>query len=177
MKVVVRGSGDLGSLVAPIRNEIRVLDPALAIQSVTPLKDLMGNVLAPTRFALVLMSIFAVLALVLAAVGLYGVISYGVGQRTAEIGIRMAFGAERGQILRLVVGRGATLTAMGLVVGTAATLALSRFMASVVHGVSTADPATFIAVALVLSAVGLVASYVPARRATRVDPVAALRAE
>lgn len=175
MKVVVRGSGDLGSLVTPIRNEIRALDPGLAIQSVKSLEDILDDVLAPTRFALVLMSIFASLALILAAVGMYGVISYSVGQRTAEIGIRTAFGADRKRILRLVVGRGAALIAIGVVVGVAAILALSRFAASVVYGVSTLDPATLIAVALVLSAVGLLASYVPARRATVVDPVAALR--
>jgi predicted permease len=177
MKVVVRGSGDVGSLVAPIRNEIRTLDPRLAIHHVATLQALVDVELAPTRFASVLMSIFAGLALGLAAIGLYGVISYGVGQRTAEIGIRMAFGADRGRILRLVVGRGAALTAIGAVVGAAATLALSKFMASVIYGVSTTDPATLIAVALVLSAVGLVASYVPARRATMVDPAVALRTE
>jgi predicted permease len=176
MKVVVRGSGDLGSLIAPIKQEIRALDPGLAIQTVTTLKDLVGNVLAPTRFALMLMSIFAVLALLLAAVGLYGVISYGVGQRTAEIGIRMAFGADRRRIFRLVVGRGAGLIALGTVIGAASTLALSRFLASVVYGVSTTDPVTLVAVALVLLAVGLLASYDPARRAMRVDPVSALRA-
>ncbi len=177
MTVVVRWTGDPGSLVAPIRREIRAVDPGLALQRVMMLEDIVDDVLAPTRFALVLMSIFAGLALVLAAVGLYGVTSYGVGQRTAEIGVRMACGADGGRILRLVVSRGAAMTAIGVVVGAAATLALSRYMASVVYGASTTDPATLFAVALVLAAVGLLASYVPARRATRVDPVSALSAQ
>jgi predicted permease len=176
LTVVVRGSGDLGSLVAPIREEIRSLDPGLAIHHVAALQDLFNVELAPTRFALVLMGIFAGLALVLAAIGLYGVIAYSVRQRTAEIGIRMAFGADRGRVLRLVVGRGVALTAAGAVVGAAATLALSRFVASLVYGVSTADPTTMIVVALLLAAVGLLASYVPARRAAKVDPATALRA-
>ena len=123
------------------------------------------------------MSVFAGVALVLATVGLYGVISYSVRQRTAEIGIRMTFGADKGQILRLVVGRGAVLIALGVVVGVAVVLALSRFMSSLLYGVSTNDPITLVAVAVLLSFVGLVASYVPARQAARVDPMAALRTE
>jgi predicted permease len=176
LKVIVRGSGDLGPLFAPIRQEIRSLDPGLAIHHVATLQDLFNVELAPTRFALVLMGIFAGLALALAAIGLYGVIAYSVSQRTAEIGIRMAFGADSGRVLRLVVGRGVALTAAGAVVGAAATFALSRFVASLVYGVSTADPTTMIVVALVLAAVGLLASYVPARRAAKVDPASALRA-
>ncbi len=175
MKVVVRGSGDLGSLVAPIRREIRALDPGLAMQSVVTLESLIDNVLAPTRFTLVLMSVFAALALALAGVGLYGVVSYGVDQQTAEIGVRMALGADRERIVRTVVGRGAALAIIGAVAGAGATLALSRYMASTVYGVSTADPATLVVVALVLSAVCLLASYVPARRASARNPVAALK--
>lgn len=176
-KYIVRGSGDVGSLVTAIRREIRMLDPGLAIHHVASLEDLVDEELADDRLALVLMGIFAGLALVLASVGLYGVISYSTRQRTAEIGIRMALGADRNRILLLVLGRGGTLIAIGALLGVAVALALSRFIASLMYGVSTTDPATVIVVVLVLSAVGLLASLIPGRRATRVDPAAALRAE
>jgi predicted permease len=175
--LVVRASSDLDALTGTVRRELIALDPRLSIYNVATLEGLVDDKLAPTRFTLVLMSVFAGVALVLATVGLYGVISYSVRQRTAEIGIRMTFGADKGQILRLVVGRGAVMIALGVVVGVAVVLALSRFMSSLLYGVSTNDPITLIVVAVLLSFVGLVASYVPARQAARVDPVAALRAE
>jgi putative ABC transport system permease protein len=177
MHLVVRGSGDLTSLVAPIRTLIRELDPGLALTNVTMLEELVDDVLAPTRFTLLLMSIFAGLALVIAAVGLYGVIAFVVGQRTAEIGMRMALGADRLAVLKLVVGQAVLLIVLGAAMGVMATLGLSRFVESVVYGVSTTDLTTLIVVALVLTATGMLASYVPARRAMSVDPLVALRRE
>jgi len=175
--IVARSSGDLGALTDAVRREVIALDPTLSIYNVTTLDGLVDDQLAPTRFTLFLMSVFAGVALVLAMVGLYGVVSYVVRQRTAEIGIRMTFGADRARILRMVVGRGAVLTALGVVVGVGVVLALSRFMRSLLYEVSSIDPVTLVAVAALLAVVGLVASYIPARRATRVDPVAALRTE
>jgi predicted permease len=177
MDIVVRGSGDPGSLVTPIRDEIRALDPGLAITNVTMLEDLVEDVLAPERFAFLMMSIFAGLALILATVGLYGVIAYVVGERTAEIGMRMALGADKVRVLKPVVGKALLLIAVGAVIGVLATLGLSRLAANVVYGVSATDAKSLIVVALVLSAAGLLASYMPARRAMNVDPVAALRGE
>jgi putative ABC transport system permease protein len=177
LNIVVRGSGNHRSLITPVQNVIREMDPSIAVSNVTMLEDLVADVLAPTRFTFLLMSIFAALALILAAVGLYGVIAYSVSQRTAEIGMRMALGADRVRVLKLVVGRAVVLIVIGAAVGVMATLGLSKFAASVVYDVSTTDPATLVAVALVLSAAGVLASYVPARRAMSVDPVAALRGE
>jgi putative ABC transport system permease protein len=124
-----------------------------------------------------LLSVFAALALVLAGVGIYSVIAYSVSQRTQEIGIRMALGAGRGDVVKMVVRQGMTLTFIGVAAGLTAALVLTRLMASLLFHIGSTDPLTYIAVSLILSAVALVASYVPARRATRVDPIAALRYE
>jgi putative ABC transport system permease protein len=132
---------------------------------------------AQERLTMVLLSVFAGAALLLAAVGIYGVIAYSVTQRTQEIGIRMALGAQRGDVLRMVVGQAALLSAAGIACGAGAALGLTRLMVGLLYEVRPADPLTFGAVAVVLAAVALLASYVPARRATRVDPVIALRAE
>lgn len=151
--------------------------PYIALHHVTTLEGLIDEQLAPTRFVLLLLGIFAAVAMILTAVGLYGVISYTVRQRTAEIGVRMAFGAEKRHILKMVAGRGFGLTAFGLVLGVGGTLGLGRFVGSLLYGVSATDPATMLAVGLLLAGIGLLASYVPALRATHVDPVSALRAE
>ena len=176
-RFVVRSSSNPGALVGPIRAQVRAMDPDIALHHVTTLQALIDDQLAPTRFVLLLMGIFAAVATILAAVGLYGVISYTVRQRTAEIGVRMALGAEEGLILKLIVGRGLSLTALGLVLGVLGALGLGRFMDSVLYGVSATDPATLIVVGLLLAGIGLLGTYVPAKRATRVDLVSALRVE
>jgi ABC-type antimicrobial peptide transport system permease subunit len=133
--------------------------------------------LASRRFAMILLAVFAALALVLASIGIYGVISYIAGQRTHEIGIRMALGAQRSHVLKIVLGQGARLALLGVVIGLAAAVGLTRLMTTILYGVSATDPLTFSAVAIVLALVALVACYIPARRAMRVDPIVALRYE
>lgn len=133
--------------------------------------------LASRRFAVMLLGSFAVLALVLAAIGLYGVMAYAVGRRTHEIGIRMALGAERGAILKMVVAKGLKLALLGVTPGVIGALGLTRLLSGLLYGVKPTDPVTLIVVSCVLTLVGLVASYIPARRAAKVDPVVALRHE
>lgn len=133
--------------------------------------------LSSLRFNTVALSIFAGLGLILATVGIYGVMAYSVGQRTHEIGIRMALGAQPGTVMRLVLGQGMLLVLIGVAVGLALSFGLTRILASLLYGVTATDPTTFVSVALVLSLVALLASYIPARRATKVDPLVALRDE
>jgi putative ABC transport system permease protein len=147
------------------------------VQSVTVGETFMREQLAPTRFAMALLLAFAVIALVLSAVGLYGVIAYSVTQRTREIGVRVALGADRRSVERLVVGEGLRLTTAGLVVGILSALASTRLLAGLLYGVSPADPASYVGIGLLVVAIASVASWIPARRAVRIDPVAALRAE
>ncbi|MGC9951326.1 MAG: FtsX-like permease family protein [Bryobacteraceae bacterium] len=138
---------------------------------------IISDSLAARRFSMVLLGIFAALALTLSCVGIYGVLSYLAGQRTHEIGIRMALGAQRSDVLRLILGHGAKMALIGVAVGVVASLALTRLMDKLLFGVSAYDPLTFIAVACLLILVALAASYIPARRAMRVDPTVALRYE
>jgi putative ABC transport system permease protein len=133
--------------------------------------------LSSERFSMILMAIFAGLALIMASVGIYGVTSYVTSQRTHEIGIRMALGAERSDVLKLVIGHGLKLALVGVIVGIAGALALTRFLASLLYGVKPTDPLTFVAVSLILTAVAMLACYIPARRAARIDPNVALRYE
>ncbi len=139
--------------------------------------SIISDSLASQRFSMAVLGIFALLALALASVGIYGVISYLVGQRTQEIGIRVALGANRSDVLRMVLGDGMKMTLIGVVIGLAAAAGLTRLMASLLFGVSATDPLTFTAVAILLSIVALAACYIPARRAMRVDPMVALRYE
>jgi putative ABC transport system permease protein len=173
--LVVRGTGDPGRLTGPIREAVRALDPDLPLDKVATLSDVVSASLAQSRFKAVLLALFAGLALVLALVGVYGVVSYSVTQRTHELGIRMALGARRDQVLGLVVRQGMTQVLIGLALGLVLAWFASRFLAGQIYGLSATDPLTFVAVPLGLAAVALVANYLPARRATRVDPLVALR--
>jgi predicted permease len=176
--LVVRGEGDATALLPAIRGALRALDPEVPFSDVKTLEQLVeGRALASTRFGTGLSGIFGLLALGIAMVGLYGVLSYAVSRRVREIGIRMALGASRGEVLRLVVGQGMRLAAAGVGLGTAAAVAVARFLSSLFFGIGTADAAVFAVVVAALAGVAFLASYVPARRATRVDPLAALRYE
>ena len=168
---------DAAQLTAAARAEIKAFDPDQIIWRTQTLEQLVGTSVAPRRFNMMLLGIFAGVALVLAAVGLYGVMSYFVSWRTHEIGVRMALGAKRADVLHLVVRQGMTMTLIGLAIGLAGAIALSRLMTSMLFGVSTTDPLTFTGVSVVLLAVALLACLIPARRATRVDPLKALRYE
>ena len=173
----VRTSGDPRAAVATVRSQIQSLDRNLAITNVQTIEEVLNQGLWAPRMAAVLLTLFGVLALMLAATGVYGVLSYSVTQQTREIGIRMALGARPAAVVRWVVGQGFRLAAAGLLIGLIAGLVLMRFVASLLFGVSAHDPATFGAVALVLAIVAFLACYVPARRASRVSPLVALRYE
>lgn len=159
------------------QNMIEAVDPEIPLSKIQVMDEYLVEARAPTQIALTLIGLFAVLALVLASVGLYGVITYSVRQRTREIGVRMAYGAPEATVVRLVVGQGLLLTVGGLAVGLVGALVATRLVSSLFYGVSAADPITFVAVSLLLLVVALVASYLPARRATRMDVVETLRDE
>ena len=175
MTFLVRTSKDPAALVPAIRRELRQVDPELPMASVATMEQLLGDSLARSRFTMSLLGVFAAVALALTAVGIYGVISYNVAQRTHEIGIRMALGAQRGNVLGLVLGQGARLMIAGVGLGVISALALTRLMSSLLYGVGATDPVTFAAVIFTLVAVAFLATYVPARYATRVSPIIALR--
>jgi len=174
---VVRTSGDPLALASSLRAAIRQVDPDLPVSRVQTLEQLWGVSTAPQRFNLWLFGSFAALALILAAIGIYGVMAYNVAQRTREIAIRMAMGARRSDVLRLVLTQSILPAAAGVFLGLSAALALTRLMTSLLFGLTATDPATFTAVALLLILVALAATYMPARRATQVDPLVALRYE
>jgi putative ABC transport system permease protein len=160
-----------------IRRAIGKINGQIVVYETATMNKIISNSLAARRFSMILLGIFAALALVLSCVGIYGVISCLAGQRTHEIGVRMALGAQRNDVLRLVLGHGAKMALIGVAAGIAASLALTRLMAKLLFGVSAYDPLTFLAVACLLVAVALAAAYIPARRAMRVDPMIALRYE
>jgi len=153
------------------------LNPQLAVADIQVLNKIVGASIATPRFAFVLVGMFAGLAILLAAIGIFGVISYSVGQRTAEFGLRMALGAQQGSVMRLVLSQAAKLTLFGAAFGIAVSFVVARVLKNLIFNVSPADPATFIAVSLIVIAVALVACFIPAYRATQADPMNALRAE
>ncbi|HKH46681.1 MAG TPA: ABC transporter permease [Thermoanaerobaculia bacterium] len=173
--LVLYTAGDPESLTAPLRSAVVSYDRGLAISEVQTLQKIVDVALSPARFATILMALFAALALVLASVGVYGVISYSVSQRTQEIGIRMALGADRGRVLRMVLRQSLAVALTGVVLGLACAAGATRFLAGQLFGVSATDPAIFAAVAILLTLVALIASWLPARRATGVDPLLAMR--
>ncbi|HKG92852.1 MAG TPA: ABC transporter permease [Gemmatimonadaceae bacterium] len=177
MVFAVRSSADPATVERGVRQEVAALDPALPLSDVRPLATLVADSVAQPRFRTVLLAAFALLAVSLAAVGVYGVIAYAVAQRTRELGVRMALGAGRPQVVRLVVGEGLGLAAWGVAVGLAAALAATRTLRGLLYATSPTDPATFAAVSLLVLAVAVIAAYLPARRAARVDPMVALRSE
>jgi predicted permease len=172
---VVRTSGDPAALAPSIRSAVWGVDSTLPVDRVQTMEQAKATVTATEQFNLLLVSVFAGLALLLAASGLYGLTTYSVSQRTRELGIRVALGARGGTLLRLVLAQGVRLTLVGLAVGAVAALTLTRVMEALLFGIGARDPITFAAVSLLLVGVSLVASLVPAYRATRVDPVVALR--
>lgn len=173
----VRTATPSQTLFAAVRRVVQTLDPTLPVYNLRTLAEQKDGSLYTERLAAALLALFGLLALSLAAVGIYGVLSYAVTERTREIGIRLALGARPRDLLRLVVRQGLTLTLIGLVIGVGASLALTRLIAKLLYGVSATDPLTFGAVALLLLLVALVACWLPARRAMKVDPIVALRAE
>ena len=177
MNVVVRTQGDPASLAGAVRNEVRALDPDQPVAMVRTMDEWMETSVAGPRYRTALLALFALVALVLASTGIYGVMSYSVSQRTHEIGVRMALGARRADVLKLVVRQGMTLVVIGVGLGLVGAIALTRVMSTLLFGVTAKDPLTFAAVGALLMLVAFFACYMPARRATKVDPLVALRYE
>jgi predicted permease len=176
VQLIVRTAGDT-PIVDALRHEVRAIDPRMALVGIETLEQHMQLPLFPPRAAGLFLGLFGALALTLAVVGLYGVMSYSVTQRTREIGVRMALGARRSDVVRLILAQGLRLTLIGMGIGLAGSLALTWVLSSVLYGISPTDPVSFLAVTIVLTMVALAASYVPASWATRVDPMQALRSE
>jgi putative ABC transport system permease protein len=177
MTVIIKGSADPNQMVAAIRQKVKEIDPDQPIYSVRTMDDIRAESVAPERLNLTLLSIFAGLALVLAIVGIYGVMSYTVTQRTHEIGIRMAIGAQPRDVFKMVIGQGMLLALVGVAFGLVGAFALTRLMATMLFGVEPTDPGTFASITVLLTGVALIACYVPGRRATKVNPVVSLRYE
>ena len=177
LSLAIRTNREGGGLAATVQKQVLAIDPDQPIYAVRTMQQYVSNSMARRRLSTVLLALFAGLALLLSAIGVYGVFSYLVTQRSHEIGIRIALGASRGQVWRLVLGQSLSLTAAGIAAGVIGGLALTRLLASLLFEVNPADPYTFAAMALALAAVAAVASFTPARRATRVDPIEALRHE
>jgi putative ABC transport system permease protein len=175
--VAVRTQGEPGQLSAALREQVLALDPLLPVDGIKPMTVVLAESVAQPRFRTTLLGLFGAAAFMLAAIGIYGVISYNTGQRTREIGIRMALGAQRHNVLNLVLREGLLLALTGVALGLAGALALTRFLATLLFGVGTGDPITFAGVAALLVGAALLACYIPARRAMQVDPIVALRYE
>ena len=175
--LLVRTRGDAKALMPTLRQTVWAMDRDLPLENVRTMDEILGDAVADTRFNTALLSLFALVALLLAAIGIYGLLAYTVAQRTSEIGIRMALGAQRSSVLRLIVGNGLMLAIIGVAIGAAGSLLATRALERLVFGVSTTDPGVFAFVALALTAVAVTAAAVPALRASRVDPIVALRSE
>jgi putative ABC transport system permease protein len=175
--LVVRTTIEPMSLAGSVRNAIWSVDKDQTVADIDTMDHIVAAAVARQRFSMVLLGVFAALALLLASVGIYGVMSYSVAQRTREIGIRMALGARRADVLQLTVRQGLKLVGAGMILGLGAAFLLTRVMATLLYGISATDPMTFIGISVVLLAVAILASYVPALRATKVDPITALRAQ
>jgi putative ABC transport system permease protein len=175
--LIVRTSVDPLTLAIPVRNAIWSVNKDQPVANIDSMEHIVAEAVARQRFSMLLLAIFAGLALVLAAVGIYGVMSYTVAQQTREIGIRIALGAKRRDVLAMTVKQGLRLVGLGLVIGLPSAFILTRVMSSLLFGISAADPITFLSISLVVLAVALLASYIPALRATKVDPMIALRAQ
>jgi ABC-type antimicrobial peptide transport system permease subunit len=177
MAVVIRCSAEPAAIAASLRDQVHRLNPSLALAHVQQMDQIVRESVAAPRMEFVLVGLFGMLAIVLAAMGTYGVIAYAVSQRTTEFGLRMALGAQRGDLMRLVLAQGARLVLPGAAAGVVLALALGRAMKTLIYGVRPDDPATFFAVAALVLAVALAASWLPARRAAKANPMQALRAE
>jgi putative ABC transport system permease protein len=173
----VRTSGDPMSLVSAIRSRIADMDRDLPLSNMRTMEQILSESILRPRFNMLLITIFAVVAMVLASVGIYGVISYSVSQRTHEIGVRIALGAQPRDIFKMVVGQGMKLALAGVGVGLVFAFVSTRVMVSLLYGVQATDPLTFVAIPAALTAVVIMSSYIPARRATKVDPMISLRYE
>jgi putative ABC transport system permease protein len=177
MTIITRTALGADVIASHLRASAAELDSAVPVSDVALMEYVLSSAVARPRFAMILLAAFAAIAILLGAVGIYGVIAYAVSQRTREIGVRMALGATPRDALALVLARGGILTVIGIVLGTVAALGATRMLAGLLYGISPTDPMTFTVVPVLLALVALVACYLPARRATRVDPTVALRAE
>jgi putative ABC transport system permease protein len=177
MNIAVNTDMDAASLTPSVRAVIAAVDPALAIAKVTTMREVVRELAAPQRFSATVLTAFAAAALLLAGIGLYGVLAFGVAQRTREIGVRLALGAARGDVLGLIVKQGMRLVAVGLAIGFAGSLAATRLLRTLLYETDVYDPLTFAMVPIVLALVSIAACYVPARRAAIVDPMVTLRTE
>ncbi len=165
------------SLASAVRGQVAALNKDQAVFNVRTMEQTVAQSVAARRFSMLLLTVFAIVALALASLGIYGLMSYAVAQRTREIGVRMALGAQMSDVLKLVIGQGMKLAFVGVVLGLVASVALTQMMKTLLFGVSATDPLTFVAIALLLTVVALLACWLPARRATKVDPMVALRYE
>jgi putative ABC transport system permease protein len=175
--LVIRTQGDPANLAAAVRKEVQAIDPDQPVAAVRTMDQWVETSVAEPRYRTALLGLFALLALVLASTGIYGVMSYSVAQRTHEIGVRMALGAKRFDVLKMVVRQGMLLVVLGVGICRAGAMALTRVMSTLLFGVTAKDPLTFVAVAALLTLVAFIACYIPAWRATKVDPLVALRYE
>ncbi|HEY7235654.1 MAG TPA: FtsX-like permease family protein, partial [Gemmatimonadaceae bacterium] len=177
VSIAVRTSGDPLLMTRSVRDAIHSVDKDIPLSNVKSMDDLLESSLGQRRLSMILLGAFSAIALVLASIGIYGVLAYSVTQRSRELGIRMALGAARGRVLRLVIGQGMVLAVIGIAIGLVGAFALTRLLASQLYSITPTDPATFVGVGFLLAAIALLATLLPALRATRVDPVVALREE